>query len=499
MSDDRTTRDAPRVLTVLVDQVAIADGQIDPPEVGAVTSFPLMFHETQASEPDVVTVRGELEPVPGPPVQRGDGLTWSGLLRGDGWTASWDGRRPRTGRVEVTGQFLGVMGIDATGHVRGRVTTVQVVSMFWKRVDTRARWEPLARRRDYRRVERSPRFFSDERMFTDDPPDVSRSEIGVLITLDLDDVPDLPLRPHLVAGDVSASENLVWALDRVLPAATCFGDDGTRTTYLLPAAVTPHRKVWSTPTGCWISGRDGIFRIDVGSEIGRQVSNAGATVGAVHGEQFLACTTAEPWRIHTPDGTAIVVDTPAGTPIAAVTDGATFVVLLSSRDGNARNHRLIRITAEGASHAGPLLPTPEDRYASEPDLLPDPLMIARDDTFTSITRLLTAAETRRVPRRFFQAGVVGGHIWTIGHPPDRTSRSWWPLDGPTTYDLSRGQFWLLTILDRDTLNPAHTAAVQTSQPALTQDAAGTIWLTAAGKLQKIVNLGGTMSWPESAT
>jgi hypothetical protein len=96
---------------------------------------------------------------------------------------------------------MGVMGIDATGSVRGRVTSIQVISMYWERVDTRELWAPVPERRDYRTVDRSPRFFSDERTFNDDPPALSRAEIGALVTLDLDDVPPLPLRPSLVAGN----------------------------------------------------------------------------------------------------------------------------------------------------------------------------------------------------------------------------------------------------------------------------------------------------------
>lgn len=107
----------------------------------------------------------------------------------------------------MTGQFLGVMGIDASGWVRGRVTSVQAVTISWRRVDTKWRWEPIDGRRECRAVERSPRFFDDERMFTDVPPPVSRGDIGVLITMDLDEVPELPLRPPLGAGDLSTGGN----------------------------------------------------------------------------------------------------------------------------------------------------------------------------------------------------------------------------------------------------------------------------------------------------
>ncbi|ROZ85975.1 hypothetical protein [Gordonia sp. OPL2] len=498
MSNERTAGHTNRLLTVLVDHIAIEDGQIEPPEVGAVAAFPLRFQEMPSSEPDVVTVRGDLEPDRRPVTQLRDGPMWSGLLRGDGWTATWDGRRPRTGRVEVTGQFLGVMGIDANGWVRGRVTSVQVVTIFWKRVDTKWRWEPIDGRREYRTVERSPHFFTDERMFTDNPPPVSRRDIGVLITMDLDDVAELPLRPPLVAGDLSAGGTSVWVLDRQLPTVTRFGDDGIPTVHHLPGPVTVDRRVWGTPTGCWVSGADGTYRVGLDDEIGERVSTTGGRCGAVVGDRFLVCSTNGPWRIHTADAEVVDIDRPTGSPEGAVADGDSFVVLCSRRIGDSYSYWLIRIAVNGTIETGPALALPDKPHPSGPTLLPGPLTIARDDTFTEVTAGLALAESRRVPRKFLRAGVVGDYFWTVGHPPDRTSRSWWPLQGPTAFDRSRGQFWLLTILERSSLAPVHTAAVLAPQPEVAEGSAETIWLTAAGEVQMIRSLGGTMVWPEPA-
>lgn len=498
MSNEGTTGHTNRLLTVLVDHIAIEDGQIEPPEVGAVAAFPLRFEKMSAEYPDVVTVRGVLEPSKRSPTQMSDGPHWSGLLRGDGWSATWVGRRPRTGRVEMTGAFFGVMGIDASGWVRGRVTSVQIATIFWKRVDTRLRWEPIDGRREYRTVDRSPRFFTDERMFADDPPPVSRGDIGVLITMDLDDVPELPLRPSLIADDISSGGSSVWVLDRQLPTVTRFDDDGPRSTHVVPGPVTVDRGVWGTPTGCWVSGGDGTYRVAVDDEFGVRVSATGGRCGAVVGERFLVCPTTESWQIHTPGGDVVDIDTPTGTPVGAVADGDSFVVLLSQRDDDGWSYRLVRIAVDGTTETGPEVAAPDERHWSDPTLLADPLTIASERTFTTITAELTVADSRRIPRKFFRAGVVGDYFWTVGHPPDRTSRSWWPLQGPIAFDRSRGQFWLLTILDRNSLSPVHTAAVLSPQPELTCDSTGTIWLTAAGELQMIRTLGGTMAWPEPA-
>ena len=50
-----------RTLVVQIDEVAIEDGQIDPPKLGAVIEFPLRFTEKPASSADTVTIRALLE------------------------------------------------------------------------------------------------------------------------------------------------------------------------------------------------------------------------------------------------------------------------------------------------------------------------------------------------------------------------------------------------------------------------------------------------------
>ncbi|MDL9948716.1 hypothetical protein QSJ19_24645 [Gordonia sp. ABSL11-1] len=486
-----------RVLTILIDHIAIEDGQIAPPAVGEISAFPLLFSERPATEPDTTTVRGILEPSGRAPVVHRGTASWTGMLRGDGWTATWHGTRPRTGRVEITGLFMGVMGIDAAGWVRGRVTSVQIATMFWQRVDTRERFAPIPGRREYRTVDRSPRFFSDERLFTDDPPEVSRADIGVLITLDLDDVPELPPRPALVTGDVSASGDQVWVLDRVLPKLICLGDNSSPTAHLFPGAVRSDRRVWGTKTGCWVSGVDGTFRVEAGAEMGTQVSDIPSTVCATLGDILLACGTTASWTIHEPGSEPVQVDPVVGTPFDAVADGQSFVVVVSDSD-EPRRHRMVRVALNGSVAQGPLLPRADRPYPGEWTLLGQPLTaVAENDTFTDVTPQLAMSDGRTIPRRFLYAGAVGDHIWTVCHPPDRTSRSWWPLAGPKAYDRSRGKFWLLTVLDRATLEPVHTAPILSPQPSLTQDESGTIWLAVSGELQRITKLGGTMAWPET--
>ncbi len=484
-------------MTVLVDELAIEDGAIPPPEVGTVTSFPLLFSEAAPSEPDVVTIRARLDPAPRPPIlRRGGGREteqwhWSGLLRGDGWTASWQGSRPATGHVEMTGRFHGVLGIDASGSVRGRVTRVRVVSVDVARTTGNPNsWKLLPdRQRTYREVEKSPRFFDDER-HRENGEDVRRVEIGVLIDLDIDDVPEPPLRPRLVAADVSTCEGDIWVLDNTLPKVVHVDETRKATEYLIPGDVRPSRRVWATPTGCWISGPDGTYRVTV-DEPARKIDDQLTTTGAVLGEAFLACTSRFPWQIHSPDRDPVRVDVPDGTAVTATADGRVFVAVARFRDReNARHYRLIRISQSGEVAVGPPLPDSEDH--DEPSLNGRPLIVIQGNTAMKIAPDLSVETTTRLPRRFLRAGSVGEHIWVLGHPPDGSVR-WWPLDGPTDYDRSRGQFWLLTLLDAATLGPVRSAPVPSSSPRLAADRTGTIWVTAAGDLH---TLGAAhMQWP----
>lgn len=485
-----------RTMTVLVDELAIEDGAIPPPAVGAVASFPLLFCEASSSDPDVMTIRARLDPSPRPPMWRRAGRRtterwqWSGLLRGDGWTATWHGTRPMTGDVEMIGQFHGVMGIDASGSVRGRVTRVQIVSLYLTRTtDHPNSWDLLpGSTRTYREVEKAPRFFNDERR-EDSEEAVRRVEIGVLIDLDLDDVPEKPLRPRLLAADVSTSGRNVWVLDNTLPVVVHTGESRTAAEYLIPGDVRPSRKVWATPSGCWISGPDGTYRVTVG-ESSRKIDEHLSTAGAVLGETFLACTFQSPWQIHQPGRDPVQLDVPGGAAVTAIADENTFVVAARFRDEeNMQRFRLIRVSLTGELDIGPPLPSSDDH--DDPSLVGSPLSVLQGDTVLRIGSDLSVRATTRLPRRLLRAGSVGEHIWALGHPP--TGTRWWPLDGPTEYDRSRGQFWLLTLIDATSLEPVSSAPIPSSSPSLAADSDGTIWVTADGDLHTLSDA--NMQWP----
>lgn len=183
-----------RTLAVQIDELAIEDGEIPPPKIGAMLEFPLQFRELPAENVDTVIIRAVLTANGRPPIFQDAGVDsargwqWSGVLRGDGWEASWRGFRPRSGHVELTGRFYGTLSYDIMSRVRGRVTRVQLVSTRYRRPPDSHGWAIVPGHRSLREVTESPRFFDTDVFMRDDVYEVDR-ESGVWIELDLDDVP----------------------------------------------------------------------------------------------------------------------------------------------------------------------------------------------------------------------------------------------------------------------------------------------------------------------
>ncbi len=481
-----------RTLSVEVESVAIEDGEIPPPRVGSVIAFPLRFVELPSAGDGVVTVRALLEASARPPIWQYAGedtprrWEWCGLLRGDGWTASWRGFRPLTGRVELTGRFYGVMGYDTEGHVRGRVTRVRIVSeRFRRRPGTAGSWHMVSGYRQLRDVDAAPRFFDRDGLFEHDG-DEADSDVGALIDLDLDDVPDLPARPSIVAGDISAAAGLLWVIDSSLPLAVSIDADRTVHEYVLPGAIGSSRRIWATPDGCWIAGGDGLFRVDAG-ETPRHVDDIPVLAGAVLGETLLACRAEGRWTLHGPDGHPIEMNAPDGHVASVAVDDDGFVVAVRAGDSA---FRLVRVRPAGELTIGPILPHTNRQYRVF--LAGTPLRVFLGEHAAPVRADLTLGVPRTLPRGLMAAGQVGPYVWFTGHPPDGTGRSgWWPLPGPVTYDRSR-QFWLFTLLDGRTLEPVTSTPIFATRPRVTIDDHGTVWVVADG-IRPIPDT--TMQWP----
>lgn len=484
-----------RTLVVQIESIAIEDGQIVPPSLGDVIEFPLRFVEHPAADANTVTIRALLEASALDPIFQYTGhdsprrWEWNGLLRGDGWTASWRDFRPLTGQVELSGRFYGVMGYDTPTRVRGRVTRVQLVSARYRRPPESHGWSIVPGHRAFRDIEAAPRFFGNDMFMRDDLFEVDRG-VGVLVDLDLDDVPPVPARPSIVPGDVSASGEMLWVVDQLLPIVVSVDPDHVAREYVLPGQIGHSRRLWATPTGCWVGGNDGLYRCVIGEDPGK-LSDHPVHAGAVIGESFLACPSGTVWSLHTEDRAPVAVDVPDGYVSSIAVDGESFVVLAEQRHTDASStYRLIRVSVSGDVTVGPDLPTMQG--FPRPFLAGSPLRVFRGKIAVVVRPDLTYGTVEKLGGDVFRGGQVGDFVWIIGHPPDGTSRTrWWPLPGPAEYDRTR-QFWLFTLLDAGTLEPVKSTPIFAPDPAVTIDHKGTVWVRGDG-VQSIP--AESMQWP----
>ncbi|MFC9769293.1 hypothetical protein [Rhodococcus jostii] len=315
-----------RRLRVLVTAVAIEDGTIAQPKVGDIGVFPLRFIDPatgDGADPSVVTLRATAEPAGAPVWQCASAAVaprweWTVLLRGAGWTATWHTPRPVIGDVEVTGHLVGDLGYCTDGQVRGRIIGVRVVADRYRgRFGVPSSWEILPGGRTYRHVTEAPGGFGDElAAFDRTRTDIveGHREIGVLVDVDLDDVPEPPVRPSLIPESVSAHGEDLWVGDTVLPLVVRLAADRTVTEYLLPGPVTTdpapraRRRVRATPSGCWVFGRDGLYRCENTGAVER-VGETSLSGGVVLGETFLGDATGGR------DTSELVICRPQGRPL----------------------------------------------------------------------------------------------------------------------------------------------------------------------------------------
>ncbi|WP_241665983.1 hypothetical protein [Prescottella subtropica] len=386
--------------------------------------------------------------------------------------------------MDLTGRFHGVMQYDAEGEVRGRVARVQVVTERFGLTAGRG-WSLVPGHRRLRDVDAAPRFFDRDALHAADGGEIG-IEVGALIDLDLDNVPEPPLRPSLVPGAVSAAAGLLWVIDRDLPLLVSIDDDRVVTEYVLPGTIGVSRRIWATPTGCWIDGTDGLFRVDTGGAP-RRVGDDGGAAEALLGEAILVCRSDGTWMLHSPDGGATAIEAPTGYVATLAPDRDTAVVLLRTDDGTMQ---LTRVTADGSITVGPLLP--RTHRASRPALAGTPLRLFLGDQAGTVEDDLTLRPSKALPGHLLSVGPVGPHVWCTGHPPDGTGRAgWWPLPGPVDYDRTR-QFWLFTVLDGRTLESDCSTPIFTTHPSVTVDDRGTVWVVADG-VQSIPST--PMQWP----
>lgn len=489
----------PRTLSVLVGTLPIEDGQIPPPVVGDVGVFPLLFREAgpEADGPDATTttVQARAEPV-GDGVPTRGAMMWDGTVRddpphwpirlhGNGWTATWLAPRPVIGEVRLHGTLVGDFAFMTDSRVRGRVTRIRVVTETFVGPD-RERVPGLQILRD---VDVSPVGFDQGLVApapgrtgwcSPVPADPRVAETGVLLDLDLDDVPPLPLRPALVPGALSAAGRDVWVADTRLPRLIRIRDGSAVTLVEWPGRIlgtdeVGSRRLHADAGGCWITGADGVHRCDAtdpddtGTVAVRTVAagvvwRAAATDGTLavqvdldpgdpHARQAL--------RIVAPLGPVLDVEMPDRTVSSLAPDGDGFVLLVSQRwhagltDHDPRS-RFARLSRSGSYTEGPPLAGLDHHTAT----VHASAVVATDKRLYRIRPDLTPDEGRAV-----SGDVLGvspaGHIWVRG----------------------RGLDQRLSELEPAGLQPLASVAVPAFPAQLAVDGEGAVWMLARGVLR----------------
>lgn len=455
-------------MTVFIDSPLVDAGDILPPEVGAVTTLPLAFIEDTlpiGSDRGVMTVRAGLDLSGDPPRLRGGRMgverhwQWTGVLRGDGWTARWAGPRPRTGSVELTGRFS--VRPWAREKVRGRVTRVTLVSTLYTRAVSGV-WTPAPDAAPrYADVDSTPRWLNLE-------AEPHERVIGVLVDLNLDDVPRSELRPPLVPGDVSTSCSNVWILDQQLPVAVCIDADQIVTEYVFAGGPNGGRQVHATPRGCWVSGPDGLYRV-TNDRPAYRVSDAATSVAATLGEIALSRSLTQPWTLHNPDAAPTSVDLPEGRVVAATATGDSFLIAIDLPDQDAL--RFFRVAPAGAVMPGPVVAPNPVRNGTTPVLAGSPLRLVLDPAAPDIDT--TSVPAVRLPTSPLRVGTAGQCVWIVTHPrPSDTATA----ASTQPHDDARHQSWLLTVLDDTTFTPMLSSLISSPSPAMARDDHGTFWL-----------------------
>lgn len=264
-----------RVLQVLVPGEALADGLGGGHlAVGRIVSWGLLLLEVRSGVDDagVTVLRAHAQPVPTGVLTRGtlwhgpsqEQPWWLTVLHGDGWEAMWRSPGPVVGEVEVRGTLtVGMHGFLPTS-TRGRVTRAAVIT---KQRDRAADDSPYA----LRDVEVAPRWL-------DDLPSRGTAggslETGLLVDLDLDDVPRPPLRPSFVPATVAADGADLWAVDPQLSAARRVRNGAVvqRVSWAAPVRARPsHHRLVADAGGLWVAG-PGLRRVHLDGTVHRHLA-----------------------------------------------------------------------------------------------------------------------------------------------------------------------------------------------------------------------------------
>lgn len=496
-----------RLVQVFVPSLAIEDGATPPPAIGAIAEYPLTFSEPLSGGvlgTQTFRVRVERAGAGAP----GRGRNWDGTYRddpprwplvvhGDGWTARWRSRRPVLGHLQLEGLLDAELFTAGDEGVRGRITRVQLIRETIDRTDPDSRaWRVTPTLRELRDVDVSPGGFH-RGLVT--PPGASKSapdvpyrvESGVLVT-HLDDVPPAPTRPPFVAGALAVHGHDVWVADADLPVLVHL-HNGVVVAHLTWAGgiQTVRVQLHADANGCWVTGRDGVWRADLRGDL-HQFGADAVTVAAASadGATLAVDVLLDPAKVHSPrelrliglDGTVRVVTTP-GISISSITaHGSRFLLLCTETDSEDRPPNwdgrpwLAWLELDAQLTHGPRLD--QDLPGHHPLPGSEPALIAHDHGLLDVAADLTLTLRGGHVRTILGAWATPGRLWVATHLPDATSPSGWePLDGPPELMEDR-QHWLLTELDPTTLRYRMATLVPEVPQDLGVDDDGITWILA---------------------
>lgn len=223
-------------------------------------------------------------------------LRWPLKVTGDGWTAEWVHDQLFAGRLRVPARLWPQFTRAVPGHpetTTGRVRRLQLVEEQYENTPDGKRRVPGTERVS----DLGSSTASEMPRWTIIPTDDLFQPTGIVVDLDLDDVPDVPRSFN--AGAVSVNGAEVWVMDKSHPTLVHIDTRPSPhrvTEYLLPLMVNAPTRMWSRrvhadPGGCWITAGDEIVRCNLDSPteltLRRATTDGGHYTVALDGRVFV--------------------------------------------------------------------------------------------------------------------------------------------------------------------------------------------------------------------
>lgn len=488
-----------RVIQVHVETLAIEDGHTPLPLVGDHTALVLGFREAAPDTPPhlVSTHRVWAEPRATSPVRESKDFSgrvtplppaWRTDLIGDGWAAVWHAPRAVVGEVELVGTITGDWSYGTRSTTLGRVLRVRRVTQTRHRTDpVRDDWveDPDATvLTDLDPTETHVRFehgrVPGDRVrngpyFTLWAPDhVWTYDSGLLVEVDLDDTPTRALRPTLVPGGVAVHGSDVWVVDTRLPLLLRLRGGVVVGEMTWPGAVLALADAWEArglhadATGCWVTGADGVHRVDLDGTVHMVHDGPARTSSATSAALLAVVVPAEGNQAQTllveADGTSRVV---ADAPRTLTPDRDGFIGFTGTRPPS-----LVRVRPDGSPQLGPALP---DGW-SAPRVHGDTPWVHSTPTLRPVRPDLTlgAEITVVLDGRTRGWWAWADRLWAVGAPPHGVDWRASPAGRPRTW---------LTEVDPGTGNTVSTAELPVGTlGSVAPDTAGAVWACGVGQL-----------------